>query len=176
MAYYATQLITGTTAAAALSGSQPIRRPPDIARGQGDLQAIQGSIVFASGVNIAINDVIELAVLPADHILVDWILVNDDFDSATTVTVKAGIMTGAPGDASRALATVGVELLASGATTLQAPAVTRGSVVASIGAYRLAPATTDRSIGLGIVAAPTNPATVRQLDFIMFYRWASYGL
>lgn len=175
--YWATNLITGTTTAAALTGVQPIRRPPPSAHNAGDLKSVIGSIIFASGVNLAINDVLELAILPADHVLVDWQLWNDDFCSAPTITVKMGLMTGAVGDAGRALATVGVELLASGSTVLQAPAVTRGSVVASIAGMRTAatPSTSDRSIGLGVVVAPTNPATIRQLDFVMFYRGAVGG-
>lgn len=175
MAYYATDIITGNLAAAALSGVQPFRRPTPVTDGVGDVMCDVGRVSFASGVNLAINDVIELAVLPANHVLVDWILVNDDFDSATTFTTKIGIMTGTPGDASRAIATVGVELLASGATTFQAAAVTRGSLIASVGAYRIAPSTSDRSIGCGVVAAPTNPASTRQLDFFLFYRAARYG-
>lgn len=175
MPYYATDVITGNLAAAALSGVQPFRRPWPVSDRAGDVLCEVGRISFASGVNLAINDVIELAVLPANHTLLDWILVNDDFDSATTFTTKIGVMTGAVGDASRAIATVGVELLASGATTFQAAAVTRGSLIGSVGAYRIAPSTSDRSIGCGVVAAPTNPATQRQLDFYLFYRSARYG-
>lgn len=177
MSYFATNEITGTTTAAALTGQQPLRRPPNIANGIGEVQQVTGTIIFASGVNIATNDVIELCVLPADHVLIDWMLLNDDFDSAATLTIKIGHIAGTPGNANRVLADVGVELLASGATTLQAPAVTRGSVVASIAGMRtmMTPATADRSIGLGVVAGPTNPATIRQLDFIMYYRWQRYG-
>lgn len=174
--YWATNLITGNTTAVALTGTQAIRHPPVSARGTSELH-VRGTIIFASGVNLAINDVIELAILPADHVLTGWELWNDDFDSATLVTIKMGLMTGTVGDASRLLATVGVELLASGATTLQAPAVTFNSVVASIAGMRTVqtPTTVDRSIGMGIVAAPTNIASIRQLDFVMRYRAAQFG-
>jgi hypothetical protein len=175
--YYATNLITGTTTAAALTGDQPLRRPAVDAAAAGTVKSVTGTIIFASGVNLDISAVIELAILPADHVLLDWMLLNDDFDSATTVTVKMGLMTGSPGDADRLLATVGVELLASGATTLQSAAVTRGSVVASITGMRtcMASSSSDRSIGLGIVAAPTDPATIRRLDFVMYYRSAYFS-
>ena len=175
MTYFATDIIVGSNAAAALTGTLPLRRPPPGADQTGELLCDTGRIIFASGVNLAINDVIELAVLPEDCVLVDWILCNDDFDSNTTLQVRIGLMTGAPGDAGRALATVGAELLATGSTTLQAAAITRGSVAAKIGAYRIAPTGSPRSIGMGIEAAPTNIASIRQLDFIMFYRAARYG-
>ena len=173
MTYYATNEITGTTTAAALTGQQVLRRSSVVASAAGDVLSVTGSIIFASGVNLAINSIVELVVLPADHVPIDFILVNDDFDSATTITVKLGVMTGLVGDAGRALATVGVEGLASGATTLQAAAFSRNALAAW---YRMAPASADRSIGLGVVAAPTDPATIRQLDFTMLYRWSRYGV
>lgn len=175
MAYYATDAITGSNAAAPLTGSQPLKHPVPTGDQAGELLTDTGRLIFASGVNLAINDVIELAILPADHVLVDWIFLNDDFDSATLVVGRIGFMTGNPGDASRLLATVGAELLATASATLQAPAVTRGSVVAKVAAYRTAPLTVDRSIGFGVEVAPTNIASIRQLDFIMFYRAARYG-
>lgn len=175
--YYATSLITGNTAAAALTGTQPLRRPPPTSRSGAEVQSVRGILVFASGTDLVINDVIELAILPADHVIVGWELWNDDFDSAASFTTKIGLMTGEPGDASRLIGTVGVELLASGSTVMQAAAVTRGSVVASIAGMRTAgtPSTSNRGVGMAVVAAPTNPATIRQLDFVLQYRAAHQG-
>jgi hypothetical protein len=173
MAYYATNEITGSTAAAALTGIQALRHSSVISTEAGDVESVTGTIIFASGVNLAINDVIELAVLPADHVPLDFILSNDDFDSAALITIKLGLMTGAVGDAGRAIGTVGVEGIASGSTLLQAAAYTRCALATF---QQIAPSTTaDRSIGIGIVAAPTNPATIRRLDFQLFYRAARYG-
>lgn len=173
MAYYATNEITGTTTAAALTGQQPLRRPSVNTPEIGDVAEVTGSIIFASGVILAINSVIELAVLPADCVPLDFVLINDDFDSATTITIKLGLMSGLVGDAGRALATVGVEGIASGSTLLQAAAYTRCALAAF---SQIAPSSTvDRSIGLGVVAAPTDPATIRRLDFQFYYRAARYG-
>jgi hypothetical protein len=176
MAYYATNEITGSTTAVALTGIQTLRHSSVISTEAGDLVEVTGTIIFASGVNPAINDLIELAVLPADHVPVDFILSNDDFDSngTPTITIKLGLMTGTVGDAGRVLATVGVEGIASGSTLLQAPAYTRCALATF---QQIAPSTlVDRSIGLGIVAsAATNPATIRRIDFQLFYRAARYG-
>lgn len=173
MAYFATNEITGSNVAVALTGIQALRHSSVIGSEAGDVLEATGTIIFASGVNLATNDLIELAVLPADHVPLDFVLINDDFDSATSITIKLGLMSGTVGDAGRALATVGVEGIASGSTLLQAAAYTR----CLLGTFsQIAPiSTADRSIGLGIVAGPTNPATSRRLDFQFYYRPARYG-
>lgn len=170
--YYATNRLTGTIVAAALTGQIVQRQPVPISDGVGDVMVEHATISFASGVNPAANDVIELGILPADHVPVDWFLVNDDFDSTTSITIAIGIMTGTVGDASRDYTTVGVEALASGSTQLQAA----GFLRCVTGTWcRLAPSSADRSIGLTFPAVGTAPATVRKLDFVYSYRWSRFG-
>jgi hypothetical protein len=171
--YYATNALTGNIVAAALTGQIVQRHPCIVADGAGDVITECATISFASGVNPVINDVIELGVLPADHVPIDWMLIGDDFDSATGVTIAIGIMAGTVGDTTRVYTDVGVEALASGSTTLQAAAFLRN---VSVTWGRVAPTSGDRSIGLTFAAAPTtNPSTTRRLDFIYSYRWSRYG-
>lgn len=191
MPYYATTIITGSTAAAALSGVQPIRRPPDIARAQGDVQTVMGVLTFASGLNLAVNDVIELAILPADHVPLDFVLVTDQFDSnaATTLAGNLGVMSGAVADAARIQTAVGTEFGAAikwGGTagSLAKPGYANGganvltNAMYATNVLGVAPSSTaDRSIGMAITAlAATNPATARTLRFAFTFRWSSYGL
>lgn len=191
MAYYATSLITGATAAAALSGTQVLRRPPDIATQQGDVQYVQGSIVLASGTNLAVNDVVELAILPADHVPIDFVLLAvSQIDSNATPTLAAniGLMTGSPGDASRIQTAVGTEggaavkfgsvagsLARAGQSNGTASALTLVQYATTFA--NIAPSfTADRSIGLAVTtAAATNPATARTIVFGLWFRAASYG-
>jgi hypothetical protein len=172
MSYYATNALTGTIVAAALTGQIVQRRPCITADDAGTVITECATISFASGVNPAANDVVELGILPADHVPVDWFLINDDFDSATSITAAIGIMAGAVGDTTRVYTDVGVEALASGSTQLQAAGFLR--CVAGTWA-RLAPSSADRSIGLTFPAVGTAPATTRRLDFIYSYRWSRYG-
>src|SRR4051812_46600121 len=112
MSYYASNRITGSTTALAKTGTLQITQPNPNAYTAGNMFTDVGSIIFLNGVNPAINDVVELLVLPADHVIVDWYLNNDDFDTGAAATFRVGLMSGVPGDASRLLATVGSEFLA----------------------------------------------------------------
>lgn len=177
MAYYAGSEIQGGTTAVAKTGVIPVQRPAVVSARAGDVLHVCSTIIFLNGTNIAINDVIEMLVLPADHVPIDFLIVNDDLDSATTFTAKAGLMSGTPGDATRALATVGTEILASASATFQAAAATASPVSAAQAALfnRITPSSSDRSIGIGVQAAPTNPATDRRIDLHVWYRWSRYG-
>jgi hypothetical protein len=177
MSYYAGSEIQGGTTAVAKTGLVPIQRPAVVSARAGDVLHVVSTIIFANGTNIAINDVIEMLVLPADHVPVDFLIVADDLDSATTIQAKAGLMSGTPGDSSRALATVGTEILADASTTFQGAAAV-GSPISAAQAVlfnRITPSSSDRSIGIGISAAPTNPATSRRVDLHLWYRWSRYG-
>jgi hypothetical protein len=189
MSYFATNEITGNTVAAVLLGLLAVRRPVPIPDDVGTVLALQARIDFASGVNPALNDVVELCVLPAECSIVDWILSGDQFDSnaAPLLALSIGVMTGAVGDASRTSANfAGTAELANampfGKGVVASPQFLRDGLFQTFAnqgtlARRVAPSTTvDRSIGLFIqAAAATNPATVRRLDFTLMIRASRFG-
>jgi hypothetical protein len=189
MAYYATNEITGNTTAVALTGVQVFRHPTVSARAAADVQSVTGTIILASGTNLAINDVIELVVLPADHIPLDFLLTTDQFDSNATPTLAAniGLMTGSIGDASRIQTAVGSTFGAAvkfgsvaGSTARAGQSNGTASALTLVQYAQTIAQTTsntaDRSIGLAVTtAAATNPATARRLDFTLFFRWSRYG-
>lgn len=96
----------------------------------------------------ALNDILELACLPAGARVVDMILDGDDLDSGTAIVVDVGIMSGNWGDESGSR-TVGAEFF-SGSTLLQAGGVARPTLKT---AFRTTPAANDRSIGVKIATA-----------------------
>lgn len=108
--------------------------------------------VFPVKANLAQNDIIEMLVLPADHVIVDAVVDADDLDSATSLDFDVGIMSGTPGliDLNR---TVGAQLF-DGATTGQAAGVARATLRT---AFVQMPANHDRSIGIKITTAPGTP-------------------
>ena len=107
-----------------------------------------------------INDIIEMLVLPADHVLVSAQVDTDVLDAATALVWSAGIMSGTVGlrDLNR---TVHANLFSGS----QVGRGTAGQVIASamstlralVGQY---PASRDRSIGAKITTAPGTPITL----------------
>ncbi len=97
--------------------------------------------------NLDVGDIVELAVLPAYHTVIDAILDTDAL--GTGVSVDVGIMSGAVGsqDGTR---TCGNELFSAQAAS--AAAVVRAS---KSSAFTIAPAGADRSIGVKVSAAVT---------------------
>lgn len=179
MAYYASSLITGSTTAVAKTTAIPLLQPYPSVMSAGEVSSVIGSISFASGTNPVANDVVELCILPAGCVVVDWYMLNDDFDTSgsPTITIKGGLISGTPGDATRDYTKVGAELWAAGTTLLQGAAFTRmNTTTAAQMVWRLAPSESDRSLGFTFdAAATTNPAAARRIDFALFYRSASYG-
>lgn len=126
----------------------------------GEVVRQRGSITLPAG--ITINDRLELCVLPANCTLFDAILDSDDLDSATTITLDGGLMSGEVGAVDIAR-TVGTELF-SASTVAQAGGVVRPTLST---AFRIAPVPYDRSIGLLVKAAPTGQAG--SVHLIIFY-------
>lgn len=186
--YQTTELQGGAANATDLTGTgvAPIRRPAVIGDDAATVLCSKGTITFLNATNPILNDVIELAILPADHVPVDWVLTLDQFDSnaAPTFAVTIGMMTGLPGDTSRLAAAVGTEggsALPCGKGVVASPRYLRNGVYGTfvdqgVTWDRVAPTNADRSVGLFIQAiAATNPATTRILSFFLFYRTARYG-
>jgi hypothetical protein len=96
----------------------------------------------------ALNDIIELAPLPAGARVIDMIFDGDDLDSGTAMLVDVGIMSGEWGDESQSR-TVGAEFF-SASNLLQAGGVARPTLKT---AFRTTPSGTNRSIGVKIATA-----------------------
>jgi hypothetical protein len=177
MPYFASNQITGSTTAVALTGTVPVRTPVPVTDAVGEVLVQHATIIFPNGTLVPINSIIEMCTLPADHVPVDWALINDDFDSATTMQGRMGLLAGTPGDATRLIANVGAEILAAASTIPQAAAFTRlGHTAAQAVLFgRIAPSTVDRTIAMAVTAAPTDIAADRRMDFLFFYRAARYG-
>jgi hypothetical protein len=183
MAYWATDLYTGTVTAAAITAS--LAAPEISAPIHAGIGHVRGTIGFASGTNPAANDVIELAPLPPGCVPVDFLFHVDDFGS-NELTCKAGIMTGRVGDHTRAATTVGDQFLpASNIIMRTAGGVRFGSLVTSVLtaastlAFRqIVPDPAPRSIGLAWTAAAVTPTSgsTRYIQFDMWYRQQSTGL
>ena len=97
--------------------------------------------------DLDVGDIVELAVLPAYHTVVDAIL--DTEALGTGVSVDVGVMSGAVGDPD-GTRTCGDELFS--AEDASAAAVVRAS---ESSAFTIAPADRDRSIGVKVSAAVT---------------------
>ena len=102
------------------------------------------------------GDIIEMGILPAYHTVSDVVLIADDLDAGTAISLDAGLMSGTPGDAVSAR-TCGAELF-SGANTAQAGGAARASLKS---AFTILPTETDRSIGVKIATQAATPAAGR---------------
>lgn len=102
---------------------------------------------------LLVNDQLEMLILPAGHVPVDFILDSDDLDSNGTplIAFDAGIMTGIPGDTVNAR-TIGTEFLSADITP-RAGGVAR---TARVQATRILPSEADRSIAIKVQAAPAT--------------------
>lgn len=123
-------------------------RPITTSAAVGDDQAVVYEYAFTSAP--ALNDIVDLGILPANHTVSDMIIVSDDLDSNASPTIKfdVGIMSGTPGDAV-SVRTCGTEFFAADASP-QTGSISRmtqksGFIVPAVG-Y-------DRSIGVKINTA-----------------------
>ncbi|KQV27836.1 hypothetical protein ASC97_05575 [Rhizobium sp. Root1203] len=96
----------------------------------------------------ALNDILELAVIPAGARVVDMILDSDDLDSGTALVFDLGIMSG-KWQENNGARTVGAEFL-SGSTIGQTGTTARPTLKT---AFRTVRTGADRSIGLKIATA-----------------------
>jgi hypothetical protein len=122
------------------------------------------------GVTFLANDLIDIGILPANHVVTDMIIDTDDLDSNGTplISVDVGMMSGTPGDTISAR-TVGQEFFAADVTA-RTGGMTRmtrqqGLRVAATGA--------DRSIGVKINAAAATQASTTTGRFRLIVEMAS---
>jgi hypothetical protein len=114
--------------------------------------------VDVAAADIVLNDVIDLGILPANHTVVDAILIADDLDTngTPTVALDVGIMSGTPGDTT-SVRTCGSEFFAA-ATTGQAGGVLR---MTKKEGFLVKPTAADRSIGVKFQTAAATAAAGR---------------
>jgi hypothetical protein len=114
--------------------------------------ALQAYFEFdITAAQITAGDIIDMCVLPANHVVTDMVLIPDDLDSGTAITLDVGIMSGTPGDVT-SVRTCGAEFF-SGSTAAQGATVTRMSLKTG---FRVAPTAAERSIGVKIVVDATT--------------------
>lgn len=108
--------------------------------------------------DIVLNDVIDLGVLPANHTVVDAILIPDDLDTnvSPTVALDVGIMSGVPGD-EVSVRTCGNEFFAA-TTAAQTGTLTR---MTKKEGFLVKSSDKDRSIGVKFQAAAATAAAGR---------------
>lgn len=100
--------------------------------------------------------IIDLGILPAGHTVSDVILIPDDLDTATGMTLDVGIMSGTPGDIVSVRTCDAVIFAAS--TAAQTAAVARPTLAT---AFKILPTSVDRSIGVKIAAQATTAVAGR---------------
>lgn len=104
----------------------------------------------AVAAEFAIGDIVELAILPAYHTVVDAVMINEALGTSVTGTV--GIMSGDVGEEDNTR-TSGAEIYSG--TDLSSAAVTRPTIAT---AFTIAPADKDRSIGFKVGGAKITAA------------------
>jgi hypothetical protein len=119
-----------------------LKRQAPVSGEAGGVVAERYTFTVPVGLTLAANDIIELAILPAYHTVLDATLVIDE---AGTATFDAGIMSSIPGDTDQAR-TCGNELFA-GAADAQATRMSKSA------GFRIAPIAGDRSIGIKVLGA-----------------------
>lgn len=142
--------------------SQEVQRRHWAAGGLAGSVKVARGIIALDAVALVATDVLDVVVLPANHVPVDFYIHCDDLDSngTPTLTLDAGFISGAPGDTTHANRVVGTEIMNNG-TTAQAQAFTRATAAAFL---RSVAQPVDRSIGFKVETAPAT-AVVRNGTF-----------
>ncbi|MGX0136346.1 hypothetical protein [Cupriavidus metallidurans] len=136
----------------------------------GDCSADQTAQLFEFALpvaGLAVGDIIELAVLPANNSPVDCILIAEKLDNggAPAIAFDVGLMSGDVGDKVSAR-TCGAELYAA-ANVGQAGGIARPTLAS---AFTIDPADKDRSIGVKITAAAQAQAAGKKVRLMLQYR------
>lgn len=114
---------------------------------------------------LLLGDIIELGVLPAHNEISDAVLIADDLDTGTTLTLDVGLMSGSVGEDNPAR-TCGAEIFAA-SNVGQAGGVARTTLAT---AFTVAAAASDRSVGVKIAAAATGHTAGAKLRLLLKYR------
>jgi len=139
-----------------------------------DSDVIAVRMEYSLAAALALNDVIEMGPLPADHVPVDCVLDADDLDTngAPTITLSVGILNAGKTAISTAAADGGAAWIAA-STVAQAGGLVRPTVSAIT---RVAPdAANDRPMGVLVAAGPATGAATGKVGLTVMYRASSYG-
>lgn len=134
-----------------------LRKQAPVSCEAGTVKVERFTYTVPAGLTLAAGDIIELAILPAFHTVVDATLIVDE---AGTATYDVGLMSSIPGDTTQSR-TCGAELFsgAADATT---------SRMSLAGGFRIAPnLANDRSIGVKVVGASVVGAG-QVIDLILY--------
>lgn len=129
---------------------------PPTPREGGEVVAYRSQIALGTG-DLTLNNIIEMGPIPANCLVTDVILDSDDLDTATSITLDVGVMSGTYGnllDDSGNARTCDATFI-SASTVAQAGGVVRPTLAS---AFRTARVATDQSIGVKIHAAPGTAA------------------
>jgi hypothetical protein len=142
-------------------------RPAVISRGNGAVTVVPFSFTATVSPSepLILNDVIGLAKLPAEHVLVDFFIDLPDLDSGTTLVWSAGVheMDGST--------VVDVDALVAGSTVGR----TAGNVrMSSAAALTLAASERDRVVTLTVTTAPTGGTSATPITGWVSYRPVSF--
>lgn len=112
--------------------------------------------VPASGDGTVVNDILEMGVLPAGHVPVDWYFSASDLDTngAPTHAVSFGVLTADKSDISTAAADGGA-VWQSGITAGQAGTLVRNTGVVQ---HAVQPSSANRSLGFKVTTASATKA------------------
>lgn len=133
-----------------------LRKQAPVSEEAGTVKCERYTYTIPASVTLNVGDIIELAVLPAYHTIVDATFIPDE---TGTATYDVGVMSGILGSPDQAR-TCGNELFASAAdATTNRMSKTTG--------FRIAPIEGDRAIGVKVVgAAVTGAAQI--IDLLLY--------
>jgi len=146
-------------------------RPMPVAKGS---EILSVRMEYSLAAALALNDVIEMGLLPEDHVPVDWDVDTDDLDTngAPAIAFDVGILNAGKTAVSTAAADGGAKW-AAGLTTAQAGGLVRAAATAH---KRVTPSPTSRrSVGLVIGTGPATGAATGKIALTLHYRAAKYG-
>jgi hypothetical protein len=133
-----------------------LNRQAPVSEEAGTVKCERYTYTIPAGLTLNVNDIIELAILPAYHTVVDATLVSDDIGTAT---FDVGIMSSIPGDTDQAR-TCGNELFAGAADGVSVR-------MSKIAGFRIVPIAGDRSIGVKVLTASITGAA-QVIDLLLY--------
>lgn len=119
-----------------------------------------------TGKTLAQDDVIDVGIIPALSTVVDVIIDSDDLDTggSPAITFDVGVLTGTPG--TTGTRTCGNQFFAA-SNVAQAGGVAR---MAKAAGFRVAPASTDTSVGVKITAAAATQTATGKIGISVFVK------
>lgn len=119
-----------------------------------------------TGKTLAQDDVIDVGIIPALSTVVDVVIDSDDLDTggSPAIAFDVGVLTGTPG--STGTRTCGNQFFAA-SNVAQAGGVAR---MAKASGFRVAPATTDTSVGVKITAAAATQTATGKIGISVFVK------